>query len=115
MNNRLQAFGFALEGIHTFFKETFHAKIHAVAAIAVIGAGIYLRLSKTEWMFVLLSITLVFMTEMLNSSLEYLVDLAQPTHHPLAKKAKDIAAAAVLLAAIFSANIAAFIIIPKII
>lgn len=113
MKKRLNAFRFALTGIHTFFNETFHAKIHALAAVFAIAGGFWFKLSAIEWMFLILSIFLVFMTEMINSAIEYVVDLISPEQNSLAKKAKDVAAGAVLLAAIFSIIIAAYIFIPK--
>jgi len=113
MKKRLRAFSYAFAGLRTFFAETFHAKLHLVAALGVAGCGAWLGASATEWALLLLCIALVFLAEMINSSLEYLVDLAQANQHPLAKKAKDVAAAAVLMAAIFSVIIAAILFIPK--
>lgn len=109
MKKRLRAFRFAMVGLQTFFRETFHAKIHTVAAFFAITAGFWFRLSLQEWMWLIACIFCVFITEILNSAIEYVVDLTSPEAHPLAKKAKDVAAAAVLLAAIFSAIIALII------
>jgi diacylglycerol kinase len=113
MKKRLRAFSYAFTGLRTFFAETFHAKIHLVAALGVVVCGVWLGASAFEWAILLLCIALVFVAEMINSSLEYLVDLAQPNPHPLAKKAKDVAAAAVLIASLFSVSIAAILFIPK--
>ncbi len=113
MKKRLRAFRYAFIGLRTFFAETFHAKIHLVAALCVLVCGFWLGASTTEWAVLVLCIALVFVAEMINSSLEYFADLVQPHHHPLAKKAKDVAAAAVLIAAFFSVIIAAIIFIPK--
>ena len=112
MQKRLNAFKFALTGMATFFKETLHARIHLIAALTVCLAGFYFSISQTEWLAVLLCIALVFTAEAFNSALEYLVDLATDQVHPLAKKAKDVAAAAVLMAAIFSCIIAVIIFYP---
>lgn len=114
MQKRLSAFKFAFQGIATFFKETPHARVHLIAAIAVCILGFYFNLSQTEWLAVILCIALVFIAEAFNSAIEYLVDLATDQVHPLAKKAKDVAAAAVLLAALFSCIIAVLIFFPHI-
>jgi diacylglycerol kinase len=113
MEKRLRAFGYAFAGLRTFFNETYHVKLHVLAALAVVAVGFWLQISTIEWAVLLLCMAIVFAAEAINSSLEYLVDLVQPDQHPLAKKAKDVAAAAVLLAAIFSAIIAALIFTPK--
>ncbi len=115
MNKRLLAFAHAFTGIKTFFSETFHARIHLIASILVVTFSFWLGLKPLEWVSIILCITLVFVAEAINSAIEYSVDLSMPNQHPLAKKAKDVSAAAVLLAAIFSVIIALIIFYPKII
>lgn len=112
-HNRLQAFTHAFRGIITFFTETYHAKIHLLATVFVLAVGAWLKISALEWVSVLLCITMVFVAEAINSAIEYTVDLKTKEKHPLAKKAKDVSAAAVLLAAIFSVIIAIIIFYPK--
>ncbi len=114
MNKRLLAFTHAIAGIKTFFSETFHARIHLIASILVVLLSFWLNLQPLEWISVIICITLVFVAEAINSAIEYSVDLSTPNQHPLAKKAKDVSAAAVLLAAIFSVIIALIIFYPKI-
>ncbi|MDQ2658416.1 MAG: diacylglycerol kinase family protein, partial [Bacteroidota bacterium] len=75
-------------------------KIHLVVAITVVAAGFYFDITNVEWCIVLITIALVISLEMINSSLENIADLASPEYHPLAGKAKDIAAGAVLFAAV---------------
>jgi diacylglycerol kinase len=113
MNKKIQAFTHAFRGLQTFFAETFHAKVHLLAAIIVSILGFWLNLSMLEWVSILICITMVFVAEAINSAIEYTVDLKTDKQHPLAKKAKDVAAAAVLLAAIFSVIIAFIIFYPK--
>ena len=115
MKNRIAAFKHAFNGVVCFFKETPHAKIQALAAVLVVLAGFFLNISTTEWAIVLLCFALIFSLEALNSTVEYLVDLVSPNYHQLAKKAKDVAAAAVLMAAVFTVIIACLIFVPKII
>lgn len=66
------------------------------------AAGVFFGISKMEWLFVLTAIFLVLVTELMNTAVEAAVDLAEPDIHPLAKAAKDTAAGAVLLAAVFA-------------
>ena len=85
-----------------------------MAAIAVIFAGIILKINPFEWSLVILVIGIVFLTELLNSSLEALADLVNPEWNESIRKAKDYAAAAVLISAIISVVVGALIFIPKI-
>jgi diacylglycerol kinase len=76
-----------------------NAWIHALISAAVFGLGLWLGLGRLEWAILLLTIGLVWLAEFVNTALEALVDLASPDLHPLAKVGKDVAAAAVLVAA----------------
>lgn len=113
VENRIKAFGFAFQGVRTFFKEGIHARIQALAAIIVVLAGVFFEVSFIEWSILLLCVGLVIGLEAMNSAIEYLTDLVSPKHHELAKKTKDVAAASVLIAALFSVIIALFIFVPK--
>lgn len=115
LKKRRKSFGHAFAGVAIFFKETAHAKIHAVATLLVVVCGFVFDVSSTEWLILLLCIGLVLGLEAMNTALEYVVDLVSPNYHPLAKKAKDVAAAAVLMAAMASAVVAAIIFLPGII
>jgi len=114
MNKRLSAFVHAISGLRYFFKETIHAKFHVISALVVCLAGFYWQLDYMAWVAILLCMAMVFCLEAVNSALEYVVDLASPNISELAKKAKDVAAGAVLLAAFFSIIIAILIFAPKI-
>ncbi len=115
IKKRIQSFTYAFKGLFDFFSGRHpHAIIHLTAVLLVTLAGFYFNITRVEWMLVLLCFALVLSLEAINSSLEYLVDLASPDYHPLAAKAKDIAAAAVLIAAFITVLIAALIFIPKI-
>ena len=88
---------------------------HAVTALAVILAGFVFQVSRIEWLFLLLSIFLVVAFEILNSAIENVVDLASHYHFDmLAKKAKDMAAGAVLVVSLFAALTGALIFLPRI-
>jgi diacylglycerol kinase len=110
---RIKSFSYAFQGIKIFFKTQHNAWIHTLATVVVIGLGNILKLSVNEWCWIILTIALVFITEMLNTAIEFLTDLASPEFHPLAKKTKDVAAAAVLVASIIAVVIGVIIFVPK--
>lgn len=103
------AFGYAFEGIATAWRRQRNVRIHAVLAVLVVIAGIVLGLSPLSWAIVGLAIALVLVAELLNTALEALVDLVSPDEHPLAKHAKDVAAAAVLVASAGALAAGAFV------
>lgn len=111
--NRVKSFGFAIQGIIVFFKTQVNAWIHLIAALLAVVAGYVLNIDRWEWCAIVFAIALVIVAELLNTAFEFLTDLASPSIHPLAKKVKDIAAGAVLVAAIAAAVIAGIIFIPK--
>ncbi|XRG76878.1 diacylglycerol kinase family protein [Rossellomorea sp. GAMAL-10_SWC] len=108
----LKSFGFAFSGIFKVIKDERNIKIHLFAALISIGLAFYLHISRIDWLILLLIITIVISLELVNSSIEAVVDLASPNKHPLAKKAKDVAAGAVLVAAIVSIIIGALLFFP---
>ena len=97
----------------TFFIDTRHAKFYALISPVVFLLSWLLDLSQMEWIIIILCVTLVWVSEMINSAIEYTVDLCSPEFHPLAKKAKDVAAGAVTVMAIVAAIIGLIIFIPK--
>ena len=111
----LSSLDFALTGIFTAFQEERNMRKHAVTSLLVVLAGFVFQVSKIEWLFLLLSIFLVIAFEVLNSAIENVVDLASHYHFSmLAKKAKDMAAGAVLVASLFAAVTGLIIFIPRI-
>lgn len=113
LRNRIKSFDYSIQGIITFFKNEHNARIHAAAAILVIVLGWYFKLTLMEWCWITLAIGLVFISEMFNTAIEYLTDLVSPEIQPLAKKTKDVASGAVLIAALVAVFIGLFIFIPK--
>ncbi len=89
-------------------------KIHLLFTMVVILLGLLLQVSRVEWVFLLVLIGGVISLELINSSIENLVDLVTEEYHPLAKKAKDMAAAAVFIFSIVSVIIGLIIFIPRI-
>src|SRR5437879_10582990 len=96
----LEGFNFAVEGIIHVLRTQRNMRIHFLAGVAVLVAGIAIGVSKLELIGLLLAIAFVFITEMLNSALEQAIDVATTSFDPLAKLAKDIAAGAVLIATV---------------
>lgn len=109
---RIQSFGPAFKGILEFVAKEGQAKIHLLATIVVIAASFYFKITKTEWMAVVFAIALVWATEMLNTAIEKLVDFCSDERLPVLKFIKDVAAGAVLIAAIAAVVIAAIIFLP---
>jgi diacylglycerol kinase (ATP) len=91
-----------------------NAWLHAVATVAVIAVGVAVRLSVSEWCWIVLAITSVWTAEALNTAFEFLTDVASPDFHPIAEKAKDVAAGAVLLAACGAAVIGVMVLGPHV-
>jgi diacylglycerol kinase len=102
LTGRLRSFGHAFRGLWILVRSQHNARIHAAAAILVVAAGVLARISPPEWALIALAVVCVWATEALNTSLEFLVDLVSPDLHSLAAKAKDVAAGAVLIAAVGS-------------
>ncbi len=109
------SFKYAITGIKSAYKTEQNLLVHTIIAFIAIGLGIYLKLSTLEFAIVALVIGLVITAEMVNTSLEYTIDMAMPTIHPLAKIAKDVASGAVLMSAISSIAVGLLIYLPKII
>lgn len=110
----INSFKYAIEGFISSFKTERNMKIHILAMILVIVAGIYLELTVMEWCIIAFAIALVIGAELFNTAIETIVDMVSPEKNPKAKLAKDISAAAVLAFAIGAAIIGAIIFIPKI-
>lgn len=110
----LRSFFYAFEGLAAAFRSEMNFRIHCLVALMVLIAGWLLNLGRFEWLWIMLAIILVLFAELLNTAIETLVDLVSPHNHPLAKKAKDISAASVLVFSIFALICGLVIFIPKI-
>lgn len=110
-----KSMGHAIQGIRTVAKEEPNFSIHLVAACLSIALGLFLKIEIWEWTILALTIGVVLIAETFNTSIENLTDLATQEIHPLAKKAKDTAAGAVLLTGLMAIIIACLIFLPKII
>jgi diacylglycerol kinase (ATP) len=89
-----------------------NARIHLIFSAAVVIAGFHYHISKAEWLAVIICMAMVLGLEALNTAVEYLCDLVSPEYHPLAGKAKDVAAAAVFIAAIGAVGVGLLVFAP---
>src|SRR5258706_5426833 len=110
----LAALRYGMRGIGLLFGAR-NIWILTAASLAALGAGLYCSSAALEWCAVLFAVTLVGVAEALNTALERLTDLASPQFHPLAGKAKDIAAGAVLLSALGAVSIGIVIFGPRLV
>ncbi len=113
MNKLIKSFGYAIKGIKSVFGSEANMKIHGFVGFVVVICGIIFKISINEWLLCLLCFGLVLSMELVNTAIETIVDLVSPDQNPLAGKAKDIAAGAVLISAIISATIGLIIFVPK--
>ena len=96
------SFRHAFNGILLFIKSERNAKIHFMATVIAIGIGLYFQLNPTEWLWILLAISLVWIAEMANTAIEELCDKLSPEISSEIKKVKDISAGFVLIASLFA-------------
>ena len=111
---RLKSFVYAFEGVMFFIRFEAQATMHLIAIVAVLGAGYWFKISSMEWIAVVFAIGIVISTEMLNTAIEKLTDMVSPQINEQAKLVKDLAAGAVLIAALTAFIIGLIIFLPKI-
>jgi len=99
----VSSFRNALSGLSELLRTQRNARIHLFITLAVIGLAVWLRLSAGDWALLALTAALVWTAELINTALEAVVDLASPGRQPVARLAKDLSAAAVLVAALGAA------------
>lgn len=102
-NNRFRSLAFAAHGICHVVRHEPNMRLHIAGAAVAMGTGLWLGLTPEEWRWIGLSIALVTSAECLNTAVERACDVADPELNPLIKQAKDAAAGAVLIAAVFAA------------
>ncbi len=114
IKERLKSFTFAFAGLKTLLLEEHNAYLHVAATFAVITLGFFVGLNATEWIAIVICIGVVFALELVNTSIEALADHVTPEKHDNIKKVKDLAAGAVLVAAMMAVVVALLIFIPKV-
>jgi len=112
--NRIRSFYHAICGILRMIRCQHNAWIHAFATLAVLFAAFSFRISGADWCWIILAISMVWTAEALNTAFEFLADAASPGFHPLIRRAKDVAAGAVLITAIAAVIIGCIVFWPYI-
>ena len=112
---RANSFGYAFKGIRSLLRHEHNAIIHLAATIVIIIAGAWLKLQRWEWIAIVMSVGFVWVTEILNTCIERIMDFISTEKHPAIGAVKDLAAAAVLIAALTAVVVGSIIFIPKII
>ena len=110
--SRVRSFGHAFQGWWYVLRTQRNAWLEVAIACGVFAVSIWLPLDPVRWAIIVLTAALVFAAEFFNTAVEVMVDLVSPEHHPLAKIAKDVAAAAVLVSAFGALVIGLFLIGP---
>ncbi|MBK7896185.1 MAG: diacylglycerol kinase family protein [Anaerolineaceae bacterium] len=100
MTDRVKSFQYAFEGWWFVLRTQHNAWIHAIITTVVAALALWLRLPARDWAVLILTFMAVWMAEFMNTAIEAVVDMTMPDVHPLAKVAKDVAAAAVLVGAL---------------
>lgn len=113
ITDRIRSFRFAFTGLADLILSEHNFRIHLIVLILVIAAGFLFGISPAEWIAVIVVSAIVMISEALNSSLEQLADLISPGQNEKVKKAKDMAAAAVLIAALASVITGLIIFLPR--
>jgi diacylglycerol kinase len=111
---RIRSVRCAVAGVRVMLASQHNAWIHAAATVLVLAAGLHFRLGRDEWCWVVLAVVSVWTAEALNTAFEFLTDVASPAFHPLAAKAKDVAAGAVLITAVGSVAVGALVFGPHV-
>lgn len=110
---RYKSVQYAIAGIRSFFSTDVHGKLHLILSLIAIGISLICGLSALEWLFILLALTLVIVSEMFNTCIERIMDYLNKDYDPRIKIIKDVSAGAVLVAAIFAILTSAIILLPK--
>jgi len=113
LQKRISSFRYAINGLKVLFQTQPNARIHLAAAGLAVFAGFYFQLGGTEWLALTFCIAMVLSLEAMNTAIEYLTDLVSPEFHPLAGKAKDVAATSVMLASIGAVVVGGIIFLPR--
>ncbi|QOT00922.1 diacylglycerol kinase family protein [Brevibacterium sp. JNUCC-42] len=107
-----RSFGYAIQGINHAVRTQRNMQIHVAVALSVVIVSIWLQVTRLEFSLLLLVIAVVWALELFNTAVEAVVDLVTEEYHPLAKIAKDVAAGAVFVAAMFAILIGILILGP---
>lgn len=110
--NRVESLGYAIAGWLYMLRHQKNTRLQAVASIGIMIVALWLEITAIEWAILILTITIVWMAEFINAAVEATVNLSTAEYHPMAKVAKDVASAAVLLGVVASVLIGLLILGP---
>lgn len=113
-HSTLMSFGYAFSGLREALKKEPNIRIHLTLALLAITLALFLNFNPTEWIILAFTIAFVLILELINTTLEMLVNIVSPEIREEAKVAKDVSAAAVLIGALLSVVVAGFLFLPKI-
>ncbi len=108
-----KSFSYAFEGLKLAIKVDQNVRFHLVIGTIVLIISYFLKVTGYEFLFILFAIFFVIICEMLNTAIEEMTNLILKEHSMEAKIAKDVAAGAVLLSAVFSVVVGIIILLPK--
>ena len=114
LTKRIKSFEYAFSGLRLIFKTDHNVWLHFIATILVILFALIVKVSAAEAALLAIVIGLVWITELINTCLEKMIDFISKERHPDIKFIKDVSAAAVLVAALAAAVVGCFVFIPKI-
>ncbi len=112
---RVRSFRYAWSGMMRFFFEEHNAILHLLATVTVVILVFFFRIRGVELMALVIVTGGVWITELINTAIEHIMDMISPEKHPEVKYIKDLAAAAVLMAAIVALITGSIVLLPKII
>lgn len=115
MKKFFKGFVFAFKGIRYTFNTQVNFRVQCFLAVFIIAFCFYLKISVTEWLWILGAVAIVLMAELGNTAIESLVDLVCPEYNIKAGIVKDIMAGIVVIAALTALCIGVLILLPKII
>jgi diacylglycerol kinase (ATP) len=113
IHSRLKSFKYAFAGVIDFFRTEHNAWLHLLATIYVVVLAVFLKVSRTEGIALIIVVAFVWVSEMLNTCVEKTMDLISEEYHPKIKVIKDLAAGAVLVAAIAALLTGILVFVPK--
>ena len=111
--NRMKSLGYAIAGWLYMLRHQKNIRIQGIASIGIMIVAFWLGITTVEWAILILTITVVWMAEFMNAAVEAAVNLSTNEYHPMAKVAKDVASAAVLLGVVASVLIGLLILGPR--
>lgn len=113
LRSRLNSFGFAFNGLYTFFNQEPNARIHLITTVTVFIAAVYFKVSNTETIALVIVTGFVWVAEIFNTAIERIMDFISTEKNSSIKFIKDLAACGVLVSSITAMITGAIVFIPK--